>query len=112
MKLSLNVYKDGKIEKTYEADTVNLTYGTIEDLLAAIDLDKLSNADEANKFELGKMVFSLLPQIKPILKDVFAGITDEEIRRTRATELIPVFVGIFKYAFEEINSLSGDSEGN
>lgn len=111
MKLSLNIYKNGTVEKTYATDTVNLTYGTIEDLLAAIDLDKLGNADEANKFELGKMVFSLLPQIKPILKDVFTGITDEEIRRTRATELIPVFVGIFKYAFEEINSL-GNNEGN
>lgn len=112
MKLSLNIYENGKVKKTYETETINLMYGTIEDLLAAIDLDKLSNADEANKFELGKMVFSLLPQIKPILKDVFVGLTDDEIRRTNTKELIPVFVGIFKYAFEEINSLSGDSEGN
>lgn len=114
MNLSLNIYKGKEVEKTYTTDTYDLMYETLEDLLYAVDVDKLEKISGGNKndFELGKLVISLLPQIKPILKSIFDGITDEEIRRTKVKELIPVFIQAFKFAFSEINSLNADSSGN
>lgn len=107
MDLKLNVYKNNnEIEKTYTATEFDLMWGTIEDLTNAIDLDNLNN-NEA----VGKMVLNVLPQLKPLLKQIFAGLTDEELKRTKVKELIPIFISAFKYAFSEINMLAGN-EGN
>lgn len=109
MELTLNIYKkenSREVEKTYTTDTVDLMYGTIEDLIDALDIEKFSNVKELNNTELGAMVISLLPHIRPILKDIFGGLTDDEIRRTKTKELIPVFVQAFKFAFSEINALN------
>lgn len=113
MNLSLNIYKGKAVEKTYTTDTYDLEFGTLEDLIAAVDAEKLDTLSKGKSdFETGKLILSLLPQIKPILKSIFDGITDEEIRRTHVKELIPVFVEAFKFAFSEINGLNADSSGN
>lgn len=114
MELSLNIYKkenNREIEKTYKTDTVDLMYGTLEDLIAAVDIDKLLNIQNVNKIEVGAMVISLLPKIRPIMKDIFGGITDDEIKRTKVRELKDVFVDAFMYAVEEING-TNDGGGN
>lgn len=112
MELKLNIYSSSKkVEKTYTTDTFDLMYGTIEDLIAAIDIDKFNNIKAADQFELGKMVISLLPQIKPLLKSMFDGIKDEEIKRTKVKELVPLFVEAFKFAFSEIEGL-GDNNNS
>lgn len=113
MNLSLNIYKGREVEKTYTTDTYNLEFGTLEDLISAVDVDKLDAlSGGGSEFEMGKMILSLLPQVKPILKSIFYGITDEEIRRTHVNELIPVFLQAFKFAFSEINGLNADGSGN
>lgn len=116
MELTLNIYKkenSREVEKTYKADTIELMYGTVEDLICSIDFDKFANVSSTNNFELGKMVISLLPQIRPILKDIFGGLTDDEIKRTKVKELIPVFVEAFKFALGEIEALDGgNNSGN
>lgn len=113
MELKLNIYSGKKIEKTYTTDTYDLMYGTIEDLTNAIDFEQFSSIEKINNNELGGIVLKLLPQVKPLLKTIFDGITDEEIKRTKVKELIPVFVEAFKYAFSEIKELgSGKAAGN
>lgn len=112
MNLTLNIYKGREVEKTYKTDAYDLEFGTLEDLIAAVDAEKLDALSGGSDFEMGKLIISLLPQIKPILKSIFYGITDEEIRRTHVKELVPVFVKAFKYAFSEINGLSDDNSGN
>lgn len=113
MDLSLNIYKGREVEKTYTTDAYDLEFGTLEDLISAVPAEKLDAlSEDANKFEVGKLILSLLPQIKPILKTIFYGITDEEIRRTHVKELIPVFMQAFKFAFSEINGLNADGSGN
>jgi hypothetical protein len=105
MELTLNIYKDGKeVEKTYKASEFDLMWGTIEDLISIIDIDKLE--DEA---ELAKMFFGVLPQVKPLLKEIFPGLTDSEIRKTKAKELVPVFISSLKYAFYEIGRIENKS---
>lgn len=107
MDLKLNIYKNNKeIEKTYTASEFDLMWGTMEDLINAVDLDKINDS-----IEVGKMVVKILPQVKPLLKQVFDGLTDEELKRTKVKELTPVFINVFKYAFSEINML-GDNQGN
>lgn len=106
MELKLNIYEDGKIKKTYTATEFDLMWGTIEDLTNAIDIDKIDDS-----VAVGKMVLGVLPKIKPLLKQIFVGITDSEINCTKVKELVPIFIRAFKYAFSEI-SLLDDNSGN
>ncbi len=107
MELTLNIYEDGKIAKTYKASEFDLMWGTMEDLVSCIDLDKVNDTTE-----VGKMVLNVLPQLKPLLKQIFPGVMDSEIRCTKVKELVPIFIKAFKYAFSEIGTLSGGNVGN
>lgn len=108
--IRLNIYKDGQVEKAYETDTGRILYGTIEDLAEVIDPDRIGEKADG-KLELGKSIIKALPLIRPMLKEVFPGITDEEIRRTDLKELIHVVTELIKYETDQLLSI-GDSEGN
>lgn len=106
MELKLNIYNNKKeIEKTYVSNTFDIMFGTIEDIFEGIEIDKLTNA-----VELGKMVLRLMPTIKPFLKDVFEGLTDEELRRAKSTDIIALFIEIYKFGFSEFNTLGGNEK--
>jgi hypothetical protein len=105
MELKLNIYNGKVIEKTYITDTYDLMYGTIEDVLNVIDLDKIDKS-----VELGKMIIRLLPLIKPFLKDVFDGLTDEELRHTKVKEVKQIFEKIFGYGFDLLIGVEDDSK--
>lgn len=105
MELKLNIYNGKVIEKTYITDTYDLMYGTIEDVLNVIDLDKIDKS-----VELGKMIIRLLPLINPFLKDVFDGLTDEELRRTKVKEVKQIFEKIFSYGFDLLIGIEDGSK--
>lgn len=106
MELKLNIYgKGNKVEKTYKTETYDILYGTLEDVLEIVDVDKIDDA-----LSIGKMVIKLLPQIKPLLKDVFEGLTDDELRCVKVKELVPLMMNIFKFAFDELKGLGGDEK--
>ena len=73
----------GKIEKTYKADGYDLLMGTVEDFMDIIDVDKLDD-----KAEVAKMVLKCMDQIKPLIKDVFPELTDEEFKRVKVNDLV------------------------
>ncbi len=105
MEMVLNIYdKTGNVKKTYKASEFDLMWGTIEDLVNCIDIDKIDDS-----VAVGKMILHVLPQLKPLLKQIFPGVTDSEIRNTKVKELIPIFMNAFTYAFSEINSLGNNS---
>lgn len=106
MEMKLNIYKNGEIAKTYTASEFDLMWGTVEDLLSIVDVDKLDDA-----VAIGKAVIAVLPQVKPLLKQIFPGITDSEIRNTKTKELVSVFIKAFTYAISEIATL-GNNSGN
>lgn len=96
--LKLNIYKaDNKneIEKTYTAEGYDLMLGTLQDIIAIFDIDKISNGNET---ELAKMAVRGFDQVAPILRDVFPDATPEELRRTKTKELVPLFVAIAREA--------------
>jgi len=101
--LKLNIYKmerdeEGKrlIEKTYTATEGDLLYGPIEDILGVLDLENIES-DEA----MLKVIVVALKQIKPIFKDVFWGLTDEELRRTSTNEIVENVLNILKFVVGE-----------
>ena len=46
------------------------------------------------------------------MKDLFYGITDEELRKTKTSEIIDVFKGVFEFATGEIASATEGIEKN
>jgi hypothetical protein len=106
MELVLNIYgkerdkETGKREivKTYKTDEYDLMYGTVEDILTIFDVENMNDTNE-----ILKMVMKTMNQLKPLLKDVFYGLSDEELKCIKVKELIPVVVGILKIAMEQFS---------
>ena len=103
MELKLDIYENKKVSKTYTAETYDLMFGTIEDLLELIDIDNLTSDDEIELFKfVTKLVMGGLDIIKPIIKDVFDGLTDDELKRTKTTDVVNALINIVKFATAEI----------
>ena len=98
--LKLNIYNGKSIEKTYVAEEIDIMFGTVEDLLDVINFDNLKDENE-----VVKVVIATLKNLKPFLKQIFDGLTEEEIKRTKVKELVPLFVKIVTYSIEELKSL-------
>ena len=101
--IKLNIYnrKTKEIEKTYCVDSVDLMFGTVEDIINVIDVDKLNDRGEA-----AKMIIAAWGQLKPFLKDIFPELTDEEIKGIKINEMIPVFFDIFRAISENMGILA------
>lgn len=106
MQLRLNIYKNKKIEKTYEADTYDMMFGTVEDVIGLLDEVTLDLKSDADYTKLIGVITGALGTLKPLLKDVFEGLTDDELRCTKVKEIVPIFVEIIKYSFSEIKGIS------
>ena len=104
MQLTLNIYNGGEIEKTYQTDTYGLTFGVLEDFLAMMDLDTMSDAEALN------VILRMLKELKPTMKEIFPELTDAELRRTKISEVIDLFLNLFRYAMEEVGGLAGGSK--
>ena len=103
MDLKLNIYEKRKVIKTYTAETYDLMFGTVEDLLDVIDID---NIQADNRTELLKAVAKVLAHsmdiVKPLLKDVFDGLTDEQLRNTKISEIVDALSNIVTYSINQI----------
>ena len=90
MILKLNIYNKKNITKTYTAESYDIMFGTVEDLLNLIDLEKFNNSK--NDMEFIKVVTEAVVKgfdiIKPLLKDIFEGLTDDELRNTKISEIL------------------------
>lgn len=103
MDLKLNIYERKKVIKTYTVETYDLMFGTVEDLLDVIDID---NIQADNKAELLKAIAKVLANsmniVKPLLKDIFEGLTDEELRKTKLSEIVDALSNIVTYSINQI----------
>lgn len=103
MDLKLNIYEKKKVVKTYTAETYDLMFGTVEDLIDLIDLEQLKNGTDAEIIKLvGKVIISGMGIIKPLLKDIFEGLTDEELKNTKVSEISTALVEIVKFSISQI----------
>lgn len=105
MELKLNIYDGKRVIKTYTAETIDFSFGVIEDILDALDFEHVSgNAD------IAKMIVKCSKQLKPFLMDIFEGVTADEIRNARAQNLIDVFKGLYQYATGELGAAAGSAK--
>lgn len=107
MELVLNIYDENSkmIAKQYTAQTADIMFGTIEDLIEVIDVDKLND-----NMEWAKVIVVALKKLKPLLKEVFTGLTDEELKHTKVKELVPLFINIIKFMLSEIGGMGNGSK--
>ena len=72
-----------------------------EEFMQIIDLDKMGD-----NMEVAKMLVKTYNKIKPLLQDIFPGVTDEELDRVKIKELIPVVIQIGESIADSLNILN------
>jgi hypothetical protein len=110
MDLKLNIYKHGKIVKTYNSNTHFLPFFVCDEILNIVDVEALgqnintyikSPKDFNSKLGFGltlySMVQKLLPIIKPFLLDIFEGLTEDELKYADTKELISIIMEIVNF---------------
>lgn len=102
MELKINIYNKKEITKTYTNDTYDLMFGTVEDFMDLIKVDELkTGSDQEIVMLVGKALPKGMGTIKALLKDVFEGMTDEELKHTKVKEITRVLVNIIKSSITE-----------
>lgn len=100
--MKLNIYKNQReIIKTYECDRYRLMYGTIMDLTNIIDLQLVVDylqgkeiSDERFAENLIDLITNSMNLINGLLKDMFEGLTDEELKQTDINEIIQIVIEV------------------
>ncbi len=111
MDLKLSIYEKKKVIKTYTAETYDLMFGTVEDLLDVIDIDNIQAGDKTQLVKaIAKILAHSLDIVKPLLKDIFEGLTDEELRNVKLKDIIDVLANIITYSINQITK--GNDEKN
>ena len=105
MTLELNIYDGAKIEKTYTADTIDCSFGVVEDILNALNFESIKTG---NKFELAAMVIKCMDQLKPFLKEIFVGVTDEELRKVKMSNIVDIFKSLYYFANVELGKVTDE----
>lgn len=98
--MKLNIYKNQReIEKTYTVDNYDLMYGTVEDILGLFD----EIEDVHDNMQIFSVIQKNRTKLNDFLKDIFTDLTDDELRRIKLKELIPVFMDLFAYVRESFS---------
>lgn len=122
--LKLNIYDGRKISKTYTAEEYDLMTGTVEDIINLIDVEGVINlvsdteADNDEKASIKdtigfvpgliKTIKNAFGIVKPLLKDMFEGLTDEEIRHTRIKDIAMLFVNVAMFGMSEMKGTNDE----
>lgn len=112
MELKLNVYTNGslrEVEKTYMVNDFELSMGACEDLLELINIDMFEGglealSDESKIIPILRTIVNGVPIFKNILKDVFYGLNDDELRRVKVSEILSCVASIIKYSILGLTS--------
>ena len=115
MEIKLNIYTNRKlreVEKTYIVNDFELSTGTCEDLLDIVNIDMFEGglealSDEAKIGEVLRTITGGVQVFKDLLKDVFDDLTDEEIKRTKVSDIINCVATIIKYSVNGLASSFG-----
>lgn len=102
MKLILQIPKKEnakEIEKTYEAEGFELPFGLVNRVLETLDFEK-----EMDTMTLGLAVLKNAKEIKPLVLNIFEGLTEEELDRVSLPKLVPIIVKIFVETKEQLTA--------
>lgn len=102
--MKINIYEKKQVIKTYEADTYDLMFGTIEDVAEAINLDSLKSGSDVELIKMiGNLVLHSMDTVKDLLKDIFDGVTDAELKHTKVSEIAAVLLDVVKFTLQQLN---------
>ena len=102
--MKLNIYDKKKVVKTYEADEYELLFGVLEDVADAVRLDELKDGSNVEIIKMaGELVLKSKDTVKDLMKDIFDGLTDEELRHVSIKEMAAVIVDVVKYTIKQMN---------
>ena len=102
--MRLNIYEKRNIVKTYEADAYDLPFGVVEDVADVLNLDQLETGSNAELIKIaGNVVLRCKDTVKNLMKDIFEGITDEELKHAKVTEMGIVLIEVVKYTSEQLS---------
>lgn len=103
MELRLNIYQNKTVEKTYTCETYDIMFGTVEDIISVIDLDAISSGDNAELVAVVcQVVLKSMNLIKPLLKDIFPGLTDDELKRCKVKDIAVVLMNVIQFTFAQV----------
>lgn len=119
MNLELNIYTTRfcrEVEKTVTAEKFDLSVGICEDVLNVINIDMFdgglaSLSNEALVDLAIPVIRNGFPFFKELLTEIFE-VTEDEIRRTKLTEVALVIAEIVKYSIAQLKSLGGKKAKN
>lgn len=96
MKLTLPIYDriTGEVTKTYESEGYEIFFGTLEDL---VKLGEAIKNDEISDLQL-------MMAIKPLLKEVFTGLTDEDLSCVKPTDFVPILYRTVGFTVQELDT--------
>lgn len=102
--MKLNIYENKKVVKTYTADTYDLPFGVVEDIADVLDLDSLKTGSDAEILKLvGKGALRSMGTVKNLLKDMFEGLTDDEIKKTTVKEIAICLMDVATFTLTQLN---------
>lgn len=103
--MKLTIYENKKPVKTYTAEAYDLMFGTVEDIAEAMNLDNLKTGSDVEIIGLAvDLIKRNMETVKNLLKDVFDGLTDEEIKHARVRDIARVLVDVVKYTIGQLKS--------
>ena len=103
MEIKLPIYEGKQVAKIYTAETYDIMFGTVEDLIDAVDMEKFMSGNNNDLVEgVAKAIPKIFGMIKPLLKDIFEGLTDEEIKHTKVKDVAKVIVAIVKFSVSQV----------
>lgn len=111
--MKLNIYENKEVVKTYETDTYDLLFGTVEDVANALNLDELKTGSDTEIIKMAmNLILNSLSTVKNLMKDIFVGLTDEELRNVKVKEMAAVLIEVAKYTLELMDVHIPKSEKN
>lgn len=106
--MQLNIYEKKKVIKTYTADSYDLMFGTVEDISDAVKLDEMKTGSDVEVLQaVAALIATSKETVKDLLKDIFEGLTDEELRKTKIKEQAQVLVEVVNYTFSQLRKGTG-----
>lgn len=103
--MKLTIYENKKPVKVYTAETYDLMFGTVEDIAEAMNLDNLKTGSDVEIIGLAvDLIKRNMTTVKDLLKDIFEGLTDEEIKHARVRDIARVLLDVVKYTIGQLKS--------
>lgn len=124
MELKLNIYNENdEVEKTYTTQTFRIKLGLLNDFINIMNADRLSvvlknvgNSKERDNEALISLVCELMNESKQLVydlfKQLFKGLTDDELNKCYIDELVAVVKDLTKYAVKVIGLADKEKEKN